>query len=388
MKKKFITLCTVIFLLFQLAACKSNSVKIVVASDIHYLASELYDDGDAFMSLLRNDDGKATMYVEEIVDKFIDEMLKLKPKMVVLSGDISFEGERLSHEKLADKLSKLTDKGIKVAVMPGNHDLNNNSASGYSGDESYKVDSVSASEFKEIYGAFGYGDALYTDEDSMSYIAEVNENTWVVLVDVNGNSDPLHISASTIEWLRDKLDYAKRHDITVFSFTHQNIVDHSLNSERYKLYDDNDELYYALTENGVKANFSGHSHFQHYEQLYGLKEIVTSSLSTYPCKYGVIEIKSNGIEYNTRELNVKHIEEIKQFFYDTVLNKEGNKLSDEKLRAYYLNILENYYFGSLDKIEVNEEYLEEIGSMNGSLYLEAKYISDQAGRDSNHVVIE
>ena len=103
---------------------------------------------------------------------------------------------------------------------------------------------------------------------------------------------------------------------------------------------------------------------------------------------GVIEIKSNGIEYNTRELNVKHIEEINQFFYDTVLNKEGNKLSDEKLRAYYLNILENYYFGSLDKIEVNEEYLEEIGSMNGSLYLEAKYISDLAGRDSNHVVIE
>ena len=50
--------------------------------------------------------------------------------------------------------------------------------------------------------------------------------------------------------------------------------------------------------------------------------------------------------------------------------------------------LVNYYFGSLDKIEVNEEYLEEIGSMNGSLYLEAKYISDQAGRDSNHVVIE
>ena len=194
MKKKFITLCTVIFLLFQLAACKDSSVKIVVASDIHYLASELYDDGDAFMSLLRNDDGKATMYVEEIVDKFIDEMLKLKPEMVVLSGDISFEGEKLSHEELADKLSKLTDKGIKVAVMPGNHDLNNNSASGYSGDESYKVDSVSVSEFKEIYGAFGYGDALYTDEDSMSYIAEVNENTWVVLVDVNGNSDPLHIS--------------------------------------------------------------------------------------------------------------------------------------------------------------------------------------------------
>lgn len=388
MIKRVFSLLLIIFLLSCTTGCKSSSVKIVVATDLHYLAEDLYDDGDAFMNLLSNDDGKATMYVEEIVDKFIDEMLKLKPEMVVLTGDISYEGEKLSHEALSDKLSRLKDKGIKVAVMPGNHDLNNNAASGYSGDESYRVDSVSVSEFEEIYWDYGFGYALYRDEESMSYIAEVNENTWVVLVDVNGNSDPLHISASTIEWLRDKLDYAKRHDIKVFSFTHQNIVDHSLNSERYKLYDDNDELYYALTENGVKANFSGHSHFQHYEQLYGLKEIVTSSLSTYPCKYGVIEIKSNGIEYNTRELNVKHIEEIKQFFYDTVLNKEGNKLSDEKLRAYYLNILENYYFGSLDKIEVNEEYLEEIGSMNGSLYLEAKYISDQAGRDSNHVVIE
>ena len=148
MKKKIISLTLVIFLLSLLTSCKSSSTKIVVASDIHYLSRELMDGGEAFTDFVMNDDGKAVMYMEEILNKFVDEMIKLKPDLVVLTGDLTFEGERVSHEELSEILSKLTDKGIKVAVMPGNHDCNNGEAKGYSGSETYEVESINNDEFR------------------------------------------------------------------------------------------------------------------------------------------------------------------------------------------------------------------------------------------------
>ena len=64
-------------------------------------------------------------YADEIIDEFIDVVKKEKPDIVVLTGDLSFNGEKGSHQGLADKLMKIKDAGITVAVIPGNHDVDN-----------------------------------------------------------------------------------------------------------------------------------------------------------------------------------------------------------------------------------------------------------------------
>lgn len=386
MKKIF-----VLFICLLLTGCsfiKDDSVKIVVASDLHYLADNLYDDGDAFVDYVTNDDGKASLYINEIVDSFIEEMLKLKPEIVVLTGDISFEGEKLSHEELAEKLSKLTDNGIKVALIPGNHDLNNNDAKGYSGDTKYAVESVTIDEFKKIYKDMGYGNAQSYDEDSLSYLMEIDEKNWALMVDVNGSKDSLSISSSTYDWIKSILKKAQNNDINVFAFMHQNLLDHNVDSEQYKIKDSDDEFYYLLKDYGVKALFSGHSHMQHYIDLYGVKEITSSSLATYPCQYGIVKINDKGIVYNTKPLELKHSREIKDIFINTITKQQGSKLSNQELSSYYADLLINFYLGTMDKVEYNEEILKGIENFNMSLYLDIKSMLDEIGNNYNTIVIE
>ena len=103
--------------------------KIIIASDLHVLAKGLTDGGAVFTKKM--DDGKTTLYSGEIVEAFLDEVLVERPDALVLSGDLTFEGERLSHLELAGMLKKVQDAGIQVLAIPGNHDINNPRASAY-----------------------------------------------------------------------------------------------------------------------------------------------------------------------------------------------------------------------------------------------------------------
>ena len=41
---------------------------------------------------------------------------------LILSGDLTFNGEKKSHEELAEKFKKVEKSGAPVMVIPGNHD--------------------------------------------------------------------------------------------------------------------------------------------------------------------------------------------------------------------------------------------------------------------------
>ena len=137
--------------------------RILFASDLHYLSDELYDDGEAFLSVVTNADGKYMTYIEQITDAFVDQVSTDQPDVLVLSGDLTFNGEKISHEHLTQKLEKIEQNGIRVCVIPGNHDIENPYARKYEEDEVLFTGSVSRDSFVEMYDAFGYEDALYKD---------------------------------------------------------------------------------------------------------------------------------------------------------------------------------------------------------------------------------
>ena len=89
------------------------------------IATELTDFGPAFEEMVQSGDGKAITYVWEITDAFLEEVIARKPQALILSGDLTLEGEQLSHEALAKKLKRVEDSGISVFVITGNHDINN-----------------------------------------------------------------------------------------------------------------------------------------------------------------------------------------------------------------------------------------------------------------------
>ena len=98
--------------------------KIIQATDVHYQSADAEDDGAAFQLFVERCDGKVVKYLPQLLDAFMDQVIAEKPSALVLSGDITMNGEKINHEELARKLGKVQEAGIPVLVIPGNHDIN------------------------------------------------------------------------------------------------------------------------------------------------------------------------------------------------------------------------------------------------------------------------
>ena len=84
----------------------------MIASDIHYLAKELTDFGSAFQEMAETEDGKMVSYVWEITDAFLEEVIERRPQVLILAGDLTLNGERVSQEVLAQQLQRVKTQGL------------------------------------------------------------------------------------------------------------------------------------------------------------------------------------------------------------------------------------------------------------------------------------
>ena len=129
MKKKLVlTAFLVIFLIISVCIFYHRplqSAKIMITSDIHYLSDKLHDDDLAYQHMLSNSDGRLTQYCDVILSAFIEEVLQQKPDVLIISGDLSFNGEKLSHQDLAAKLHVLYDGETFTINVIENDDINN-----------------------------------------------------------------------------------------------------------------------------------------------------------------------------------------------------------------------------------------------------------------------
>ena len=81
-------------------------------------------------------------------------------------GDLTKDGELLSHQKVASLLAPLYDEGIPVVVVPGNHDIENPDGKYFNGSETSPAERTSPEMFTSIYRNYGYGSAIEHDETS------------------------------------------------------------------------------------------------------------------------------------------------------------------------------------------------------------------------------
>lgn len=269
--------------------------EIVIASDIHYLAKELTDFGNAFQRMAEDEDGKMVSYVWEITDAFLEEVIERRPQVLILSGDLTLNGERVSHEMLAQQLQRVEDAGIPVAVIPGNHDINNPNASSYKGNERIPAETTSPEQFAKIYEDFGYGEAISRDPASLSYTCQLTDGTWLLMLDScqyeEGAMVGGMIRMETYQWIDEVMEDAWNENRQVIAVSHHNLFDESRIYEEDCTIEHAEELEQKLDEWEIGLILSGHLHVQHYKtsQRYAIDEIVTSSLSIAPCQYGVLQ---------------------------------------------------------------------------------------------------
>jgi 3',5'-cyclic AMP phosphodiesterase CpdA len=285
------------------AEASVSGFRAVIASDLHYIAPELTDGGPGYQQTLKNGDSKFMPYVEEITDAFLDEVLADPPDVVLLTGDLTFNGAEISHRRLAGKLQRLEDAGIPVLVLPGNHDVYNENAALYRGGSFERVPFADSESFAGIYRDFGPGEALSADSDSLSYVWQLNEQVWIMMLDENTAHDFCGLSDRSFQWIEAQLQKAREEGRFVLVAGHQNVFQHSIFRGGYVI-QEAQRLQELLRRYGVPLCLSGHLHTQHVQSEDGLTEIAASALCSYPCQYAVLTAEDGRLRYGTRRLDL------------------------------------------------------------------------------------
>lgn len=354
---------------------------IIFASDIHYMSPQLTDYGAAFNEFIDNGDGKVVMYMTQIWKAFAEEIIAARPDVLILSGDLTVNGERINHEELASCLGEIEAAGIPVLVIPGNHDINNPNAASYFGDVKSAADTVSPREFWEIYRSFGYDEAADYAPDSMSYLYILNDTTWLIMLDTciyeTENEVDGEVREGTLQWMEQCLRSAYTQGITVIPVGHHNLQELSRVYVKECVLRNHDEVLEVLERYLTPAYFSGHLHAQRVlkhtngpgapEDIYGIWEIVSNSLIIPPCQYGTLNLHADGsMSYHTKNVDVsswaaKHGEtnpDLLDFpafgdtYIRTVIKNQTVKTMEEVpehlreiMADFYVELYQGYYAG-------------------------------------------
>ena len=117
------------------------------------------------------------------------------------------------------------------------------------------------------------------------------------------------IKDDTYDWIEEQMEEAHELGMQVLPVSHHNLLDESEVYLQDCTIEHSEQLIDQLESWEVPLYLSGHLHVQHYMKSAkdsGIDEIVTSSLATPPCQYGVLEYKKDGgFRYHTKALDMK-----------------------------------------------------------------------------------
>lgn len=291
---------------------------LMVASDLHYMSPTMTDYGPAFERLTENDDGKILPYIDEITDAFLAEVTAQKPSALILSGDLSLNGEKVNHGELARKLRRVQAAGVPVLVIPGNHDINHPWAATYYGEDVVPSEGVDANGFYDIYHEFGYDGAYDRDVDSLSYLYKLDERYWLMMLDTciyePENEDGGRVRKETLKWMEKWLKEAEEEEVTVIPVGHHNLLNESVLYTEDCTLKNSRAVIDLLEQYGTPVYISGHLHLQRVKKNsnspssgtgYGIHEIVSDALPISPCQYGVLKWDEDGsLNYHTKTVDV------------------------------------------------------------------------------------
>lgn len=397
-------------------------VSILTATDIHYLSQELTDGGNHFQYMVEHGDGKIVTYIDQITDAFVEETIRRSPDVLILSGDLTLDGEKQSHQELARKLEKIEENGITVLVVPGNHDINNHHAARFKGDERLPAEFTTPEEFREIYRHFGYDEAISEDPTSLSYVYELDDDTWFLMLDSCQYKQKALVGGAilsdTYDWIERMLEEAWDTGADVIPVAHHNLLDESEIYVDDCTIEHSEQLVEMLEEWDVPLFLSGHLHVQHTKQSEdgrGIWEMVTSSLATPACQFGILSYWHGGsFAYRTAQLDVqdwakRHNRKeqdllefdrfkgpfLRRVFYNQsydALSRIDTLSEDQRLRMsnLYSDLNYHYYQGTAYKIRdavlKNPDYQLWMGDGYSSILADyVQYIIRDAERDYNKV---
>jgi 3',5'-cyclic AMP phosphodiesterase CpdA len=269
----------------------------------------VFSDPHLFDVSLGADDNDPKLLREssEILSMAIQRVKELSVSFLLIPGDLTRDGEREDHLIMAQHLAGLVRAGVKVYVVPGNHDVLNPRAFRFGESGRARVLTVTPAAFAEIYADCGYGDALMRDPGSLSYVAEPVPGLWLLAVDSANYAGNMSRGASVtgggltqerIDWIETACAEARRRDKAVIVMMHHGVLEHFAGQAKYfgnYLVNGWQQVSRMFASYDARVVFTGHFHAQdvtarRMNDGKFLYDIETGSLVTFPNPERCVEI--------------------------------------------------------------------------------------------------
>ena len=275
--------------------------RIVVISDTHVMAPELLvSEGEAWTNYLSGQrkmvDYSQTLF-DEMVAKIKDE---IKPDLVLISGDLTKDGEQLSHTYVISKLDELREVGIQTLVIPGNHDRGANAdAVLYDGATTSPVEVATDGWLATQYANYGYGSTSERESTSLTYACEPIEGLVVIGID-SGTDGTL--SSATLDWIVGKASAAQGSGKRVIAMMHHPLIPHFTGVDNFvetAVVSNYETVRNTLADAGIRVVFTGHFHTsdiamdKNADLSREIYDVTTGALISYPCDYREITLSND-----------------------------------------------------------------------------------------------
>ncbi len=302
---------------------------------------------------------------EEINRKAFDIILNDdETKTVIITGDMTDNGDKFSHEEMTELLEDFTLKGGRPFVFTDSHD--------YPWFDIFKYDEqgnkipnehLPEDEVIPMYYPFGRDKALAVyDKDKTTYVAELFPKLRYIAMGYDYTSeDKLHdpmFSDDLMNWVINQVRLARKDGITVVCGTHWPVV---LPSPVYgflakgNTFVNGEKCIKRLADEGVRLFFSGHSHIQRIREIISengnkIYSVSTSALVGFPPKMRKITIDTENktVKIRTIDMDVPELD-------------LGMSLNEYTRKGF---------FGSLEEIPYNMEHdVEAFAETGGGITL-------------------
>ena len=298
------------------------NLRIAVMSDDHYLSPSMIRDTEDYKTAL-NSDRKMFAESDAILRTLLDAVRQDKPDVLLLSGDLTKDGEQECHKALAKQLKQLQKEvpGMKVYVINGNHDIRNSDALNFNTPDGKAVPATRThpKDFKQIYD-FVYSDptviATYTppagkEAGGLSYVARPADGFTPVVIDTGRySSDNTStgkdehetsgaISSDLEQWVIAQIQAAKARGDVVLGMQHHGLVAHfDVEPTILPMYlvNNYDRLAQEYADAGMSVMFTGHMHAvdiaaKTTDAGNTIYDIETGSGLTYPSPLRFVEVR-------------------------------------------------------------------------------------------------
>ncbi len=287
-------------------------MKITFIADTHHYSKTLGTQGKAY-ELRSGSDQKCLAETGDIIDSAFSQIAESDTDAVFILGDVSNDGERISHIEFREKLYELK-KSKPVYIITATHDwCCDGNPRRFSGDEVFSdVEVMKSGELPEFYGDFGPKqavDSFITKIGTVCYTVDLGESVRVLcLNDDKNENDHAGFTEECWQWIESQIKKAKDDGCLLIGIEHHLIMPNisPLFAVGSTCVANREKVASRFADAGLRYMFVGHSHMQGTSRFTSEKgntitQINVGSLCGYPAP--IVEVTVNGTGSIAYEVN-------------------------------------------------------------------------------------